>query len=133
MSSDQGRAFLLDARSRAAQVVNEPHVGADVKTLIKDLLQIAESFEAMVVQNSGQSSDVRVLRKKLDASKGEIRAAEAKSEAYKAYIVSLTSELKAISAETGILLKSDPAHPQGMKLKAATQKMAEIIIKASQS
>ncbi len=134
MSSDQNyKAFLQDARGRADDVLAEVHIGADVKNLIKDLLQIAESLEGMMAANSGQSSDVRVLRKKLDASKGEIRAAETKAENLKGQIVGLATELKAISTETGVLLKADPAHPQGLKLKASAQKMAEIIITASQS
>jgi hypothetical protein len=128
-----GKAFLLDARKRADEILGALHVSAEVKELVKDLLHCAESLEAAVAANTGQSSDVRVLRKKLDASKGEIRAAETKAETLKAAIMTLAPELKSISSEAANILKADAANASAAKIKASTQKLAEIIIKAGQS
>lgn len=133
-----GKQFLVDARNRAQDVLGAEHIGADVKDLIKDLLHACSNFEESASNSAGASSDIRVLRKKMDQTRAELKAMESKFEGAKAIVLSLTPELKNISAETGAILKrfeatpTDANHVSAMKIKAATQKMAEAIIKSSQ-
>jgi hypothetical protein len=46
MAHDQQslKAFLNDTRKRSADILDQPHVGADVKSVIRDLLQTSDSF-----------------------------------------------------------------------------------------
>lgn len=136
--SDMGKQFLNDVRQRADEVIAAEHIGIDVKNLVKDLLQACLSFENAVIDNAGASSDMRLLKRKIDQTKAETKAAEAKFEAAKAHIIAITTELKTVGGETSAILKrldgnpADPNHASATKIKAASQKMAEMVIKALQ-
>lgn len=139
MADDQQalKVFLRSTRDRAEGVLGGAHIGADVKELIRDLLQIANNAEDLISHSSGQSADTRVLKKKLDQSKTETRAAEAKIESAKKLILSLVDEIKAIHIETAGILKrhaadmTDAGAVSATRIKTAIQKMTEIIVKSS--
>lgn len=136
MSDEQQalKVFLNNARERASLVLNEEHIGADVKSVIKDLLQVSDSFSTLMVQNVGQSSDVRVLKKKFDQAKGEIRDLTTKLEAFKKAVLPIVDAIKVVSAESGEIAKrhatlaQDPDLQSAARIRAAAQQMVALIV-----
>lgn len=136
MSDEQQalKVFLNNARERASLVLNEEHIGADVKSVIKDLLQVSDSFSTLMVQNVGQSSDVRVLKKKFDQAKGEIRNLTTKLEAFKKAVLPIVDAIKVVSAESGEIAKrhatstQDPDLQSAARIRAAAQQMVALIV-----
>ncbi len=136
MSDEQQalKVFLNNARERATTVLSEEHIGADVKRVIKDLLQVSDSFSTLMVQNVGQSSDVRVLKKKFDQSKGEIRDLTAKVDAFKKAVLPLVDAIKVVSAESGEIAKrhststQDPDLQSAARIRSAAQQMVALIV-----
>jgi archaellum component FlaC len=136
MSDDQHnlKVFLNQARERAAIVVTEEHIGADVKNVIKDLLQISDSFSTLMQQNVGQSADVRVWRKKYDQAKAEAKDISTKLEGIKKAVQGLVEEVKVVSAEAVTIAKrfeqapQDPNLQSAARIRAAAQKMVALIV-----
>lgn len=136
MSGDQHtlKIFLSETRERANKVLNEEHVGADVRNVIKDLLQVADSFSTLMQENVGQSADVRVWRKKHDQVKAEARDLSAKMDAAKKAVQALVEEIKQVSAEAAIIAKRHDQSPQdpdlqsAARIRLAAQKMVALIV-----
>ncbi len=136
MAHDQQtlKAFLSDTRTRAADVLDQPHVGADVKNVIRDLLQISDSFYSLLDQSAGQSADARVLKKKLDLAKTEMREVANKLEATKKTMMALVEEIKTVNTEVAQIVKRHEATPQdldiqsALRIKAVVQKMVGHIV-----
>lgn len=138
MANDQQtiKSFLHGVREQADVIIGEPHVSADVKNVIRDLLQVCANFDELLEHSSGQSADTRMLKKKLDQAKADARASENKIGDVKKTILSLVEEIKSIGAESGHILKrhatpNDPDAASATKITAATRKMVEIIIKSA--
>ncbi len=131
------RAFMTRTREQADAILSAEHIGADVKSVIKDLIQVSQNIDQFMQLSSGQSADARVLKKKLEQAKADIKAAEAKQEALKQLLTTLIDEIKVISAESQALAKlvgADAAAPGAQavqKIRASVQKMAETIIKGT--
>ncbi len=135
MSEEQAlKAFLNETRERANTVLQEEHIGADVKNVLRDLLKVSDSFHQLMQQSTGQSADTRVLKKKLDQSKAETRAVQAKLDGSKAMVVALTDEIKKVSSEAVQIAKRHEATPddpdaQGAgRIRSALQKMVSLIV-----
>lgn len=130
------RAYVSATRDKAKSVLEEAHHDAIVKDVIKDLLQLVVSFEAVIQNANGQSADVRVLRKKLDQAQAAVRTAEAGMEKAKKIVMSIVEEIKVISSESGQILRRHEADPADVdtvsatKIRAAAQKIVELIVEA---
>ncbi len=126
------RAFMHEVREKADQITSNSHVGADVKSVIKDLIQIGENLETVLQQSTGQSADSRVLKKKLDQAKQDMRGNEGKLETVKKSVMAIVEELKIVGQESNGLLKKfeagSPEAGQVSRIKASTQKMAETVV-----
>ncbi len=126
------RAFMHEVREKADKITASPHIGADVKGVIKDLIKIGENFENVLQQSSGQSADSRVLKKKLDQAKQDMRGNETKLETVKTSIMAIIEELKIVGQESNALLKrfeaNSPDAIQVTRIKTSTQKMAETVV-----
>lgn len=132
------RAFLRETRVKADVILGADHVSADVKTIIKDLIHAGQNLDILIDLNSGQSADGRVLKKKLEAAKSEIRSMEAKVEGAKKLIMALVEEIRILTVESANISKrhtADPNDPDSLsaaRIKASLQKVAEIIVKSQQ-
>ena len=126
--------FLFEAKSRADVILAAEHIGADVKAVIKDLLLIGNNYETTMQQAAGQSADARMLKKKLDQSKSGSKDIELKLASAKALVFKIVDEIKIVNSETATILKSlaadpqNPIHQGATKIKAATQRMIDIIV-----
>jgi hypothetical protein len=138
LSDDQMiRNFLINAKKNAAEVLAQPHIGDDVKSVIKDLLQICQNFQDVVGSNTSQSADVRVLKKKFDQAKSDVRAIDAKLTEAKQLMLSVASEAEVVIKETISILKrhqtpdTDPDFISGNKIRTASKKVIEAILKVT--
>ena len=136
MSDEQMiRNFLITAKKNAAEVLGQPHVGDDVKSVIKDLLQITQNFQDLNQGATSQSADVRVLKKRFDQAKAEIRASEARLVSAKQLMLAAASDAEVIVVETLNIVKrhqtpdTDPDFISGNKIKTAARKIIEAIVK----
>lgn len=132
------RMYALQLKDKAKHVLGAEHTGADAKGLIKDLIDLGEKLECLIEQSSGQSADVRMLRKKLDLGKQETKAAESRVESLQKEMALLVAEVKSIAVEVAAISKrhpeaTDPDALSASKVKAANQKIAEVIVKATQT
>lgn len=131
------KAFISKAKDQASGILGQPHIGAETKATVKDLLTIIETYERQALESTGQSADVRLARKKLEQSKAETRAAEAKAESAKQLILSLIEDIKTINNETLSILKrhtpesADPDAQCALKIRSSIQRMTETITRSS--
>lgn len=140
MDSDniQWKAFVTESLSKAKAVLSEDHVGGPVRDAIKDLMKIAENLEQMLYSQAGQNADQRVLKKRYDQVKHELREQEKKIEPIKAAVGELVELTKAVATEANLLLKRHRDAPESpdfiaaTRLKAMSGKIVEIIIRISQ-
>lgn len=134
MSEDQLlKSFYIDAHKRAEQILSEPHVGADVKSTLKDLLKIAEDFRHLLDHTSGQSADIRVMRKRFEAQRNEIRQQEERVEEVKRMVLMLATEVEVIQNEAGQIIKrastpNDPIASHATRIKTSAQKVVEVVM-----
>lgn len=139
MSDDQQvlRVFLNETREKADAITSQSHVSAEIKSVVKDLLQICDNFSDLMAQSSGMSADARVLKKKHDQLKIDMRTVETRLEAAKKLFLSIIEEIKGINAEVVALAKKHEGNPGAAELlcasriKAHTQKMVEIIVNSA--
>ena len=130
------RAYVNATRDKAQGIVEETHHDALVREVIKDLLQLVTQYENALQNVSGQSADVRVLRKKLEQAQGSVRAAEAGMEKAKKMVLGLAEEVKLINSEAGQIAKrheSEPTHPDATsatKIRQAAQRIVELIVES---
>ncbi|GIL18419.1 MAG: hypothetical protein BroJett040_21700 [Oligoflexia bacterium] len=131
------KAFISKAKDQATGILAQPHIGAETKAIVKDLLTIIETYERQALESTGQSADVRLARKKLEQSKAETRAAEAKAESAKQLILSLIEDIKTINNETLSILKrhtpesADADSQSATKIRSSIQRMTETITRSS--
>lgn len=128
---------LSIAVQKADEVVNQTHVAADIKSIVREMRDIAEGFGHEMANTRDSSADTRFMKKKLDQAVKDHRSLELKIDDVKKAIGELVVELKTIGGEVGgILKRHDPSSGDddcfaALKIKAATQKMAEIVVKLS--
>jgi regulator of replication initiation timing len=131
------KAFMNQAQQRAETILSAEHIGGDVKMLIRDLLQISKNLENLMHESSGNQSDMRVLKKRLDQAKAIGREDETKIAAVRTIFFSLADEIKLILSEAAKIIKHHEARPNesdagsAARIKASAQKMIEIIVKSS--
>lgn len=131
------KQYLNETREAASAVLGMEHIGHDANKVIKDLLAIADSFDSLMQQSQGQSADSRIIKKKYDHARADIRALEAKLEAIKASIFIVVESIKTVTVEASAITKrheADLTHADAASaatIKQATQRMAEIVIQIS--
>ena len=130
------KQFLYEAKTRADSILTQDHVNAEIKKVIRDLLQIGQNYEAIKHQSQGASADSRVLKKKLDQAKSDLKVYETNLASAKNLVMKLVDEIKIVSSEAAVIFRSHGADPKSTsyisagKLKAAAQKMAELLVQA---
>ncbi len=132
MATDQNnRNFFATAKDKANELLAQPHIGADVKTLIKDLTLSAENFRDFSEQASGLGADVRVMKRRLEAMRGNNKAAAAKMQDLRKTILSIAMELEVINIEaTKIAKRYTPEVPDGAcaaRIQEAAKKVVAVV------
>jgi molecular chaperone GrpE (heat shock protein) len=137
MSSDDQlviKQFMHQAQKNGQEILLQTHVSADIKSVVKDLLQVCDNFQNLLGSSSGQSADARVIKRKYEQSKQELKAAEAKVEAAKSVILSIVEEIKSINGEATTIAKrheNEPGSPDTTSvsnIKRMTSKIIELIV-----
>lgn len=128
------KAFIVESKEKAQAVLIQDHVGADVKIAIKDLMQVCDTLQAALSEMNNSSADSRLAKKKLEQERALTRAAEKQGEELKKIIMSMTTDIKAVSAEANAILKRHPDDVDGAAAKqilAGAQNMVKIIVATS--
>jgi hypothetical protein len=130
------QAFLMDVKVRSENVLGETHVSEDIKHVIRDLMKVCGNLQGLIHQSSGQSADARMLKKKVDQTKGELRMSEDRVDSAKKLIFSLIEEVKVIANEAGVIIKRNEGAgdtsdlSSAVRIRTAAQKMIEQIVQA---
>ena len=131
------KLYLAETREKSSVIIGMEHIGADVRSNIKDLLKICENFQSLFDQISNQSADSRLAKKKLEQSKAETRAVENKFEDAKKMIMNMAGDIKTLSGEANAILKrhattTDDADSQSAKqILNSAQSMVKSIVAMS--
>lgn len=125
MDDGQFRAFVTDAKERAAHFSAASYVSADVRAVILDLVKICDSYDAIVSDTAGMSADSRILKKKYDGVKAEARLLEQRLEALKKKMADMIDFVIRLSPETS---KMPP--DVGGRVSTTLQNMAKAITDA---
>ncbi|MES3038109.1 MAG: hypothetical protein V4736_09405 [Bdellovibrionota bacterium] len=134
MADDELKKFLFATKSKASTILDSDHVAAEVKLIIKDFLQVCDNFDTLSQQSSGQNADARLLKKRLDQSKTEMKALENKIDSIKKSVVSMIEDIKIASAEANAIIKrhpaegDDPDFQSASKIKSSIQKLTEKVV-----
>lgn len=130
------RIFISQALAKGHEVLAAAHVGAEPKTAIRDLMHAIDLFGKQLEEAAGQSSDQRLLKRKFDQSKAELRVVQ---EATKKLLFTFVGELKVIINEAQDVFvrheldNADPDYHCSLRIKASAQKMIDIIVKTAQA
>jgi hypothetical protein len=130
------REFLNQAKEKSDIILSQDHYGAEVKTVILDLLQICQNFENLLSSNVGANADARLLKKRLDQAKHEHKITMDELSQVETLLLSLVGEVKLIGGEVNNLIKAlpaDEANPlqiSAHKIRSANIKIAEAIAQA---
>ncbi len=113
---DHLKRILIDSRTKADEVLKASHVDYEVKSLIKDLLILGDAAEKSMNDTVVQSADARVLKKRLDSLKMQMRNMEPAMEKmtlFKEQILPVVQEeVKTITqAANEILGRHKPGEP----------------------
>ncbi len=127
MDDSQFKAFLVITKGKAVDFTNNADLDAEVKTTIRDLIKAIESFEGLKNEMTGQSADSRILRKRLEQSRQETKAAEKRIEAIKLVVSGLVESVMRLSIEANKVADQDVA----ARLKGEIQKAAKVVVDAS--
>lgn len=136
--SAQWKTFVAEALKKAEAVLAEDHIQADTRAALKDLVQIAVNVDSVLQSQFGQTADARLLKKRYDQAKLDLKAQEQKVEALKAAFSEIVEATKAIAADANVLVKrhkdapDDPDHAVALRLKALATRIVEVIVKTNQ-
>lgn len=129
------KLFLSQTKEKANEILLQAHVGADIKGTIKDLLLVGDNFEKLIQSMTGQSSDSRILKKKLEQAKVESKAFEVNIESLKKVLLLIVDEVKKINVEAAQVIKRHEAKQSqavdalsATRIKSATQKIIDVIV-----
>lgn len=130
------RRFLMETKEKAEVVLRESHTGADAKTVINDLLQVASNLVDLNDASAGQSADARVVKKRMEQQRAEMKAVEAKFLAAKNAAIQLATQIEMIALETKnirsrTVMANDPNAASAAKIDAAVQALAKVITEIS--
>ena len=126
------RRFFVDAKERAAELLSQPHVGNDVRELVKDLLGVGESLVGLVDQSVGMSADARVIKRRMEQSRQETKVVEEKFANTKTSVLQLATEIETVSREVKnikarTVLANDPNAASVQKIEASLSQIVKVV------
>jgi hypothetical protein len=127
MDNSNFKAFLLDVKKRATHFAGEEYISEDVRKVLRDFLQAAESFSALQTDSVSVGADARVFKKRFEQSKLETKAAEKRIELMKSAGLAAIIPVRVLGQD--ITSVTDPA--LAARMKTAVQKIAEALIEIS--
>lgn len=135
MTQEQAlKAALTDARRKADVVLAERHTGADAKTVIMSLLQIAESYRDLLNSSLGGSADARVVKKYLEQERQASKNLQKKLEDCKKQALLLAMEMEVLGHEANSIANRNqentlnPDYGSAMKIKLSSKKVVDIVL-----
>lgn len=136
---DEGaaRRFFASCVDRANEINAQTHVGADVKLLIAQLIQVAETFRELIDAKGGQSGDVRVARAKLSEAKQVSKRQEDDLSEMRKMILSLATEIEMVNVDAGQIIKRKAnikEHPDAEaahRIQAAAKRITDVVLHLS--
>jgi len=107
MSDDAAfKQYVHETGEKANALLSSPHCGDEVHDTLKSFKQIIQSYENMAQDSIGISSDVRFVKKKLEAAIKEKRELEKTIDGLKKFIGDASlNELKLIALTTNTIIK----------------------------
>lgn len=125
---------MHETMERAEALLQQTHVSADAKQVIKDLVSLVHQLEAIKSENTGISADKRYKEAKLAEERAEKKRIEKTLEQLKAMISGqLPTVIKEMSAESqmiitqGQTLHNETLVQSGEKLKAQLRNLVAVI------
>jgi regulator of replication initiation timing len=88
------------------------------------LLQVAEAFKDFATEASGQTADLRVMKKRLDQFKHEVKVTEDRLSDARRMVISLATEIEMIQVEAGHIKKRLASTPDSPDLASADRILA---------
>jgi hypothetical protein len=126
--------FVKDASDRASQLSEQGHLSADIRAVLKDLLEITNQIDKLMSMGSNESIELRRLNRKFDTLKEESRLYESQVKRFKRFVAEeMIEELKSVIADANTVTEkgaSDPSLLQaGQRIKAAVKRLIEATAK----
>lgn len=114
------REFLHKTQEKSEEIINSSHIGTDVIENTKDLLQIINMLRNKLDDTSGQSGDMRVLKRRFDQLKVDSQKAIKDVERFNLKVIpQVVIALKQITAQTNIISREHAKTPDSASAKAA--------------
>lgn len=115
---------LTEARKQAEEVLADKHTGAEAKATITGLLKIGEAYRDMIQTNQGATADARVMKKRLDQSRADVRSLEERLTEMQKSILALATEVEMLGVEAGHIVRRNASHPDSADHGSATRILA---------
>jgi len=130
---------LTEARKKAEDVLADKHTGADAKASITGLLKIGEAYRDMIQTNQGATADARVIKKRYDQAKADVRLLEDKMAEVQRSILSLATEVEMLGVEAGHIIRRNagqpdsPDHGSAARILASAHRIIDVVVKLSKT
>ena len=136
MAGPNLKLFLTEAKQRAAEITQQPHIGTDVKNLIAELLMYLGQFAEALDSNTGEMADVRLARRRMDQVKLEAKQTVAKLGVLKNEVLQISSAVEIIVRETKavkarVVVAEDPNAASVLRLEGALKEIMKLIVHVS--
>lgn len=107
----QFRSFVREVVDAGQEVTQMSHVAEPVKAVIRDFLKICQNINLLIDNQSGQTADGRILKKKLEQFKSDFYLAEKKVEKMQQLILSVLEDFQDITIAVEHILKDTNSQP----------------------
>jgi hypothetical protein len=103
----QFRNFVRQTMEAGREVTGMSHVAEPVKAVVRDFIKISENINLFIDSQTGQSADVRVLKKKMDQMRSEGFVNEKKIEKIQLLILDFLEGMQEITLAAETIIKSN--------------------------
>jgi hypothetical protein len=137
MSDEAGfRRYLRETREKALKLASEPHHANEVRECLKDFTELSKQIEVLLDDRSASNVDQRVLQKRFDAAKTDLKVVNQRLEKVKeVFAADVMPAMKAFGAEANIVSEKgqathDPALTEcASRIRAHVKKLVEAFTK----
>ena len=140
MSDEVGfRRYLSATREKALELVDQQHISADARNVLKDFVEISKQTEKLLEARSESGADQRVLQKRYEQLKSEFRELQNKQGKISEIVSGEVAPIiKALTSDaTFIAEKAKALEPvvqkeltdASVRLKLAVRKIIEVFTK----
>jgi hypothetical protein len=117
------RRFLAESCNKARIFSESGHLNAEVRDVLKDLIEVASQVDKIVASRGDGGADLRMLQKKFDTLKAENRETQKSLDKLKAIVTTdLVASIKAFASEATQLESLDNKFPEA-GLRAISQRI----------